>query len=137
MEINNAVAQNSPKFEGVKVSKKAMKAMISRGELPAFKEVLPELQRRGEKANIRISGHPFVFDNTTLMKYVCNIKPKNTLFDNPITRALGLSKSKSGFSYYGIHEGKMKKNDFEELYNEAYKDKRYMMNRARKIKLDA
>lgn len=136
MQINNNIS-NQQNFGSLKIKDKALKTLVQRGDWPAFKECLPAMQRRGEKADVVFFVNHDKTDKSKKVRYACAIFPKNTLFDNPITRFLGIaSKKPSGKSHLENRCWKpMETADFTTLYDEAYKARRKAVNDIKKEKL--
>lgn len=126
MDINNNFS--SPQFRGVNVSKNTLKLMDRRGELNAFNNVLPELKRRGRKADITVYAVNRQRNGIAETTYGISIRPLNRLKDNVVTKLLGLSKNKQGDAVLSINDNKANEKTFIDLYNSAYYNRNYKKN---------
>ncbi len=124
MNINNDLSCKS-QFKGVNISKNTRKIMEARGELDAFNKFLPELQRKGEKADITVYAVNRQFNCLPETTYGISIRPLNKLKDNAVTKFLGLSKNKQGDAIYSINSNMATEKTFRNLYNSAYYNRNY------------
>ena len=124
MEIGNSFS-NRPQFKAVNISKNTKKILDSRGELEEFNKFLPELERKGKKADITFYAVNRMRNGIPTVAYGMSIRPLNRLKDNVVTKFLGLAKNKQGDSYIEINNRRATENIFRGLYNSAYSSRNY------------
>lgn len=121
---------NNVNFRGLNYSKGTKKLLQARGEWGEFQKVMPEMERKAKNTNIRFDVQQVGLCRTNLS---CEIKPKNTLLSNPITRALGLAKKQySGEAHYPLNDNYASENLFRGVYGDAYNAHRDKANLSRK-----
>ncbi|GEM_PF-4577273 len=121
---------NNVNFRGLNYSKNTKRLLEARGEWGEFKKVMPEMERKAKNTNIRFDVQQVSPYRTNLS---CEIKPKNTLLSNPITRALGLAKKQfSGEAHYPLNDQRSSENLFRGVYQDAYNAHRDKANLSRK-----
>lgn len=124
MNIDNNYAIR-PQFGAVKVSKRTLGIMDARGELEAFNNILPDLQRKGKKANITVYATTGQMNGLPQVTYGVSIRPINKLKDNVVTKFLGLSKNKTGDAVCPINSNRASEQTFRDLYNSAFYNRNY------------
>ncbi len=134
----NSINNNNltPSFRGFNYSNKTKKILESRGEWSDFEKIIPEITRKGRNTNINfeITTIPslYVFPETTIR---CEIKPKNNIKSNPITRALGLAnKQYYGYGQYNINDNRATEKTFRDIYESALIDHRDNAKKAKETR---
>ena len=124
MNINSNLSTQT-QFKGVNISKNTCHIMQARGELDAFNKFLPELLRKGKKANITVYAVNNSKNCQPQTTYGISIRPLNRLKDNAVTKLLGLSKNKQGDAILTINNNMATEKTFRDLYNSAYYNRNY------------
>lgn len=121
---------NNVNFRSLNYSKNTKRLLEARGEWGEFEKIIPDMTRKAKNTNIRFDVQQMGPMRTTLS---CEIRPKNTLLSNPITRALGLAKKQySGDSYYPLNDKFATEKLFRGIYRDAYNEHRGNANLVRK-----
>ncbi|MCR5265925.1 MAG: hypothetical protein K6E29_04955 [Cyanobacteria bacterium RUI128] len=124
MNIDNNYAMK-PQFSSLKISKRTLGIMDSRGELADFNKFLPNLQRKAKKADITVYAATRQNGFVPEVTYGISIRPLSKLKDNAVTKFLGLSKNKKGDAFFPINSNRATEKTFRDLYNSAYYNRNY------------
>lgn len=123
MNINQHYNCNQS-FGALNMSKATKNIMLCRGELDEFNKFLPDLERKAKKANITIYAIQSCNANLPATTYGLTIRPQNTLKDNIVTRALGLSNNKGqGDAFISVNSRRANESMFRDLYASAFKNR--------------